>query len=347
MSDPMSDPMSYLSGIGGVLSSIFPFIGDKSRQQYNYQVMLNKQQQEYARENREAELYNQYRYQYNLPSLQKEGLRSAGYSVAGVENGSVSSANTPGTASPSAGAAPSGAADVTAALGVANMIQNLSLVKAQTEKTQAEAHGQIIKNDVDSDSAIFDKIHRRSIATLSSLQSNNYFLYGGKREEAEAELSSIRKDIAACEYLFKKPELQLDYLTQKQTLDNLRESLELMKKEGFKVTAELDQVKALTRSVESQIRQTDEVTEGVKIDNEFKRRTLDDRVDITRNQKVRAILDSYPRSVREAGYALLLNPELYPSLIKDMSPDEIRDLQELNKKLLDVNDLGELISPWK
>lgn len=196
----MSDPLATLTAMGHIVSGVGSLFINHSREQYNYQRLLNAQQQQYARENREAELRNQYQYQFNLPSLNKAALQAAGLSVSGLENGHVSSVSTPTTAAPSPGAAPTGAADVQFQLGVANLLQNVKLLDAQARKTNADAKATEIQNDVNSSSVEWDKLLRQSQAISNSVNALTSLKYGDRKAQAETITSEIESQLKNFEF---------------------------------------------------------------------------------------------------------------------------------------------------
>lgn len=334
----MANPLAALGSVGSLMSGAASLMNNKSQEQYRYQTMLNRQQQAYARENRQAELSNQYQYQFNLPLLNKKGMQAAGYSLAGIESGSVSSASTPGTASPSAGAAPTGAADVTAQLGVANLLQNLSLVQAQTEKTKEEAKGQRIQNNVDEASVDWDKSLRQSEAMIRRVDALNAEKYGERKASAEVLLTEIETWIKDNEYYLGGSLTQANLDIAKQTLLNLKETCKLLEKQGFQVDKQMSLIDANIRSLDAGTAKTKAETTGISLDNDYKRQTLDARVAMTKSQEVRALLDSYPKTVREAAYSIMLNPELYPYVIEGLSADELKQLRKLNEDGLKIKD---------
>lgn len=266
----MANPLAALGSVGSLMSGASSLMNNKSQEQYRYQTMLNRQQQAYARENRQAELSNQYQYQFNLPLLNKKGMQAAGYSLAGIESGSVSSASTPGTASPSAGAAPTGAADVTAQLGVANLLQQTALVHAQTEKTKEEARGQRIQNNVDEASVDWDKSLRQSEAMIRRVDALNAEKYGERKASAEVLLTEIETWIKDNEYYLGGALTEANLDIAKQTLLNLKETCTLLKKQGFQVDKQMSLIDANIRSLDAGTAKTKAETTGISLDNRSK-----------------------------------------------------------------------------
>lgn len=332
------------SAAGSVLAGVSSLFSDNSKDQFRYQVQLNRMQQQYARENRAAEFANQYQYQYNLPLLNKVGLQAAGYSTANVADGNVSAVNTPGTASPSAGAAPTGAADVQAKLGVANLLQQLSLVQAQTEKTKEEAEGQRIQNDVNSRSSDWTVMLNESQARSAKIKALTDEKYGDRKEHAATVTAEIEAQLKQYEFETGTQLTNLQIDAARKNLDILDIQADNLKKAGAISDITYQKIKQDIAESRARVSNLNADTEGKRIDNKFNRDTFDTRVKALQHQEVRDLLDSYPKTVREAAYSLLLNPELYPTLTKNMSKEDLQSLQELNRKLLDINDAIGLIT---
>lgn len=350
----MSNPLDYLSNIGSMVSGVASLFKNHSREQYNYQRLLNAQQQQYARENREAELFNQYQYQFNLPSLNKAALQAAGLSVSGLENGHVSSVSTPNTAAPSSGAAPTGVGDIQAQLGVANLLQNVKLLDAQARKTNADAIATEIQNDINSSSSDWDKLLRQSQAISNSVNALNSLKFGERKAQAETITAEIETQLKNFEFTDGTKLTLKQIETAEQTLNVLSENLTNLKKQGVildktseKISQEIEESRARVRNINASTLKTKAETKGINLQNNYTESTLQDRINITQNQRVRSLLDSYPKTLREASYALILNPELYPIITRNMSEKELQELQNINKKLLDFNDISSLLSPWK
>lgn len=335
----MSGPLDFISGVGSALSGVSSLFSDKSREQYQYQLSLNRQQQQFARENREAEFANQYQYQYNLPLLNKAGLQAAGYSTANVDDGNVSAVNTPGTASPSAGSAPTGAADVQAQLGVANLLQQLSLVQAQAEKTKQEAEGQRIQNDISSNSADWTVMLNESQARSAKIKALNDEKYGDRKEHAATVTAEIEAQLKQYDFETGTQLTNLQIDAARKNLDILDIQADNLKKAGAISDITYQKIKQDIVESRARVSNLNADTEGKRIDNKFNRDTFDTRVKSLQHKEVRDLIDSYPKTVREAAYSLLLNPELYPILTKDMSKEDLQSLQELNRKLIDISDV--------
>lgn len=333
----MADPLKTLSGLISVGTGVSSLLSNKSRDQYRYQLSLNRQQQQFARENRAAELRNQYQYQYNLPLLNKAGLQAAGFSVAGVEDGNVSAVNTPGTASPSAGSAPTGAADVQAQLGVANLLQQLSLVQAQTEKTKQEAEGQRIQNDINSKSADWTVMLNESKARSSKIQAIVDEKYGDRKEHAATVTAEIEAQLKQYDFETGTQLTNLQIDAARKNLDILDIQADNLKKAGAISDITYQKIKQDIAESRARVSNLDADTEGKRIDNKFNRDSFDTRLQSLQHKEVRALLDSYPKTIREAAYSILLNPELYPYVTSKMSKEEIEEMRELNKNLLDLD----------
>lgn len=325
------------SAAGSVLTGVSSLFSDNSRDQYRYQVQLNRMQQQYARENRQAEFANQYQYQYNLPLLNKAGLQAAGYSTANVADGNVSAVNTPGTASPSAGAAPTGAADVQAKLGVANLLQQLSLVQAQTEKTKEEAEGQRIQNDVNSRSSDWTVMLNESQARSAKIKALTDEKYVDRKEHAATVTAEIEAQLKQYEFETGTQLTNLQIDAARKNLDILDIQADNLKKAGAISDITYQKIKQDIAESRARVSNLNADTEGKRIDNKFNRDTFDTRVRALQHQEVRDLLDSYPKTIREAAYSLLLNPELYPYVTSKMSKDEIEEMRNLNKDLLDLD----------
>lgn len=302
----MSNPLAALGSVGSLISGAASLINNKSQEQYRYQTMLNRQQQAYARENRQAELSNQYQYQFNLPLLNKKGMQASGYSLAGIESGSVSSASTPGTASPSAGAAPTGATDVQAQLGVANLLQQLSLVKAQTENVQEEARGKKIKNDVDEASMDSDKLLRQSQSIVAKVEASNAVRYGGRKAQAETIVAEIETQLKDMEFTNGQALGAIQIRQLNLVCDNLLESLEYLKKQERIADATYDKLRqdiresrarinninATTENVKAETDKVKAETEGINLDNDSK------SIDVEAKQKNKdTYIDNYGKSL--------------------------------------------------
>lgn len=325
------------SAAGSVLTGVSSLFSDNSKDQFRYQVQLNRMQQQYARENRAAEFNNQYQYQYNLPLLNKAGLQAAGYSTANVADGNVSAVNTPGTASPSAGAAPTGAADVQAKLGVANLLQQLSLVQAQTEKTKEEAKGQRIQNDVNSRSSDWTVMLNESQARSAKIKALTDEKYGDRKEHAATVTAEIEAQLKQYEFETGTQLTNLQIDAARKNLDILDIQADNLKKAGAISDITYQKIKQDIAESRARVSNLNADTEGKRIDNKFNRDTFDTRVKALQHQEVRDLLDSYPKTIREAAYSLLLNPELYPYVTSKMSKDEIEEMRNLNKDLLDLD----------
>lgn len=325
------------SAAGSVLTGVSSLFSNNSRDQFRYQVQLNRMQQQYARENRAAEFNNQYQYQYNLPLLNKAGLQAAGYSTANVADGNVSAVNTPGTASPSAGAAPTGAADVQAKLGVANLLQQLSLVQAQTEKTKEEAKGQRIQNDVNSRSSDWTVMLNESQARSAKIKALTDEKYGDRKEHAATVTAEIEAQLKQYEFETGTQLTNLQIDAARKNLDILDIQADNLKKAGAISDITYKKIKQDIAESRARVSNLNADTEGKRIDNKFNRDTFDTRVKALQHQEVRDLLDSYPKTIREAAYSLLLNPELYPYVTSKMSKEEIEEMRKLNKDLLDLD----------
>lgn len=333
----MADPLKTLSGLISVGTGVSSLLSNKSRDQYRYQLSLNRQQQQFARENRAAELRNQYQYQYNLPLLNKAGLQAAGFSVAGVEDGNVSAVNTPGTASPSAGSAPTGAADVQAQLGVANLLQQLSLVRAQTKKTEQEAEGQRIQNDISSKSADWTVMLNESQARSAKIKALNDEKYGDRKEHAATVTAEIEAQLKQYEFETGTQLTNLQIDAARKNLDILDIQADNLKKAGAISDITYQKIKQDIAESRARVSNLDADTEGKRIDNKFNRDSFDTRLQSLQHKEVRDLLDSYPKTIREAAYSILLNPELYPYVTSKMSKEEIEEMRKLNKDLLDLD----------
>lgn len=185
----VADVGSLISPIGGIASAVKGVgnllgIGGKSDEelmreqaklQYEYQTKLNEQQQEYARENAETEYNRQRELTSDQFSLEKQGKRAAGMSVAfGEGSSSVGAATVPSIASPYAGsaglAAPNIATDrqykqMESAIGLGSMLSTV-------QKQSAEVKGIELDNEL----------------KLGSLKSNLSILRS-KADSAEAKAS--------------------------------------------------------------------------------------------------------------------------------------------------------------
>lgn len=264
----MADPLKTLSGLISVGTGVSSLLSNNSRDQYRYQLSLNRQQQQFARENRAAELRNQYQYQYNLPLLNKAGLQAAGFSVAGVEDGNVSAANTPGTASPSAGSAPTGAADVQAKLGVANLLQQLSLVQAQTEKTRQEAEGQKIQNDINSKSADWTVMLNESQARSAKIKALTDEKYGDRKEHAATVTAEIEAQLKQYEFETGTQLTNLQIDAARKNLDILDIQADNLKKAGAISDITYQKIKQDIAESRARVSNLDVDTEGKRLFND-------------------------------------------------------------------------------
>lgn len=338
----MADPLKTLSGLVSVGTGVSSLLSNKSREQYRYQLSLNRQQQQFARENRAAELRNQYQYQYNLPLLNKAGLQAAGFSVAGVEDGNVSAANTPGTASPSAGAAPTGVADVQAKLGVANLLQQLSLVQAQTEKTKQEAEGQRIENDINSKSADWTVMLNESKARSAKIKALTDEKYGDRKEHAATVTAEIEAQLKQYEFETGTQLTNLQIDAARKNLDILDIQADNLKKAGAISDITYQKIKQDIAESRARVSNLDADTEGKRIDNKFNRVTFDTRVKIEQMKDVQAAISALPRDFQTIASLAILRPDLVESA--NLSDAERAKLADFLKNILTFNTVKNLVT---
>lgn len=338
----MADPLKTLSGLVSVGTGVSSLLSNKSRDQYRYQLSLNRQQQQFARENRAAELRNQYQYQYNLPLLNKAGLQAAGFSVAGVEDGNVSAANTPGTASPSAGAAPTGSADVQAQLGVANLLQQLSLVQAQTEKTKQEAEGQRIQNDINSKSADWTVMLNESQARSAKIKALTDEEYGDRKEHAATVTAEIEAQLKQYEFETGTQLTNLQIDAARKNLDILDIQADNLKKAGAISVITYQKIKQDIAESRARVSNINADTEGKRIDNKFNRVTFDTRVKIEQMKDVQAAISALPRDFQTIASLAILRPDLVESA--NLSDAERAKLADFLEKILAFNTVKNLVT---
>lgn len=338
----MADPLKTLSGLISVGTGVSSLLSNKSRDQYRYQLSLNRQQQQFARENRAAELRNQYQYQYNLPLLNKAGLQAAGFSVAGVEDGNVSAVNTPGTASPSAGSAPTGAADVQAKLGVANLLQQLSLVQAQTEKTKQEAEGQKIQNDINSKSADWTVMLNESQARSAKIKALTDEKYGDRKEHAATVTAEIEAQLKQYEFETGTQLTNLQIDAARKNLDILDIQADNLKKAGAISDITYQKIKQDIEESRARVSNLNADTEGKRIDNEFNRVTFDTRVKIEQMKDVQSAISALPRDFQTIASLAILRPDLVESA--NLSDAERAKLADFLKKILTFNTVKNLVT---
>lgn len=330
------------SAAGSVLTGVSSLFSDNSKDQYRYQVQLNRMQQQYARENRQAEFANQYQYQYNLPLLNKAGLQAAGYSTANVSDGNVSAVNTPGTASPSAGAAPTGAADVQAKLGVANLLQQLSLVQAQTEKTKEEAEGQRIQNDVNLRSSDWTVMLNESQARSAKIKALTDEKYGDRKEHAATVTAEIEAQLKQYEFETGTQLTNLQIDAARKNLDILDIQADNLKKAGAISDITYKKIKQDIAESRARVSNLNADTEGKRIDNKFNRVTFDTRVKIEQMKDVQAAISALPRDFQTIASLAILRPDLVESA--NLSDAERAKLADFLKNILTINTVKNLVT---
>lgn len=330
------------SAAGSVLSGVSSLFSDNSKDQFRYQVQLNRMQQQYARENRQAEFANQYQYQYNLPLLNKAGLQAAGYSTANVSDGNVSAVNTPGTASPSAGAAPTGAADVQSKLGVANLLQQLSLVQAQTEKTKEEAEGQRIQNDVNLRSSDWTVMLNESQARSAKIKALTDEKYGDRKEHAATVTAEIEAQLKQYEFETGTQLTNLQIDAARKNLDILDIQADNLKKAGAISDITYQKIKQDIVESRARVSNLNADTEGKRIDNKFNRVTFDTRVKIEQMKDVQAAISALPRDFQTIASLAILRPDLVESA--NLSDAERAKLADFLKNILTINTVKNLVT---
>lgn len=181
-----SKALGIASGVGSLLGIGSSSSAKSAKRQYEYQRLLNEQQQEFARENAETEYNRQRELTVDNYSLQKQGIAQAGYNAALLGGTSTpATQQAPNIAAPSAGSAVEGHSDVGVAPSVLSLLASaysslesgssvakktpseVKNIDANTEKTKADTAGQLLKNEVaestidvaiDTAFAEFDKI---------------------------------------------------------------------------------------------------------------------------------------------------------------------------------------------
>ena len=159
--------LGIASGVSSILGIGSTSASASSKRQYEYQRLLNEQQQQFARENALQEYLRQRELTVDNYALQKQGLEKAGYNGALLGGASTpATQRAPSIASPSAGSAVPGSSDVGVAPSVLSLLSSayaslqqgkatsqktpseVKNIEADTAKKQTETAGQQIANSI-------------------------------------------------------------------------------------------------------------------------------------------------------------------------------------------------------
>lgn len=162
-----SKALGIASGVGSLLGIGSSSSAKSAKRQYEYQRLLNEQQQEFARENALTEYNRQRELTVDNYSLQKQGIQEAGYNAALLGGTSTpATQQAPNIAAPSAGSAVEGHSDVGVAPSVLSLLSSayaslqqgkstaektpheIAKTDAETEKTKTETAGNQIANQI-------------------------------------------------------------------------------------------------------------------------------------------------------------------------------------------------------
>lgn len=163
---PIGKIGSAISGLGAIKDGVSSLFGSNSAdkladKQYRYQMLLNQQQNEYAKQNALLDYQRQRELTRDNAVLQQEGKINAGINPA-TSDGTVSSASSVNsTASPSAGSAPSidVAALTNSSTQRAQMFNALLSNTADIERIEEDTRGKRIQNDLD-ELSFYDKLDK-------------------------------------------------------------------------------------------------------------------------------------------------------------------------------------------
>ena len=235
----VADVGSLISPIGGIASAVKGVgnllgIGGKSDEelmreqaklQYEYQTKLNEQQQEYARENAETEYNRQRELTSDQFSLEKQGKRAAGMSVAfGEGSSSVGAATVPSIASPYAGsaglAAPNIATDrqykqMESAIGLGSMLSNVQKQSAEIKGIELDNNLKLgsLKSNLSILRSKADSAEAK--ASIDKIQAKIDSLYAVEN----ASYDNIMKEVASS---FAKEQATADLQYTIQSIENLK-----------------------------------------------------------------------------------------------------------------------------
>ena len=163
---PIGQIGSAISGLGAIKDGVSSLFGSNSadnlaHKQYRYQMLLNQQQNEYAKQNALLDYQRQRELTRDNAVLQQEGKINAGINPA-TSDGTVASASSVNpTAAPSAGSAPTidVAALTNSSTQRAQMFNALISNSVDIERIKEDTRGKRIQNDLD-ELAFDDKLDK-------------------------------------------------------------------------------------------------------------------------------------------------------------------------------------------
>lgn len=162
---------SAISGIGAVKDGISSLFGGETSdskqakklaaQQYQYQMQLNQQQNEFAKQNSLLDYQRQRELTRDNAALQQEGKIQAGINPATSDGTTAAAASVNSTAAPSAGSAPTiDVASLTnSSTQRAQMFNALLSNSVELERVKEDTRGKRIQNDLD-ELAFDDKLDK-------------------------------------------------------------------------------------------------------------------------------------------------------------------------------------------
>ena len=328
--------------------------------QYEYQTKLNEQQQGYARENAQTEYERQRQMARDQYSLNKQGMQDAGLSVVG-DAFRASSPSVPSISSPNAGSVGMPQLDAGLQYKQMDSLINVASLLSNIQKQSKEIEGIELDNKLKAGSLLpqLSKLKSESKsaeyrATIDKWES----IIKERFSEKDAEFDNIIKGVTAD---FAKKKAIVDYQQSLQILRNLQQTykkgtleykqlqtnIKTMEEEYKQLVvsgsyqpamlqADLENKRADTSNkiadttlkgyqgglVQAQTEKTRYDTVGVKQQNEFWEKTKSLREDILFNERKSSILRSYPESIQQIVFTGLFNPDAFPELWSDSTPEE-------------------------
>lgn len=356
--------MGLLAGIAGTAVSgvLGGLIGrNAANQEFKHQKALMALQQKYAREN--AETANQYARQNAMDAaiLEKAGKQQAGINTAFGQNGSVASVGQGAMAGSPTAPGPIGIGSSTAALtgAISNSIPIISQALLQNEQAKKVA-SERQQVDIDNITRASENVARvqkygsetaknNAETTLTELQTQfkrdtydsdvNIANANATIQQANADtqynirvaqiddlIASAYKDIASG---------KLSY----QEIQNKKEEIKNLRKERDKMQSEIDYNKARTEN-------TQEQTEGYKLNNEYLNKTMQDRINQQSYETLIKKVESLPKSYRD----VVMRSYQWQVMVyklehnQQLSEQEIKNLDELLR--LDYYDPNKNAALW-
>lgn len=327
-----------------------------NKKMMNYQNKLNQENATLAYQ-RQRELTE------DSALLNKRGFAKAGINTAFGQNGNVTTASSPispnvglGSASPSTNGLGSltGMSDnIIKAEQSNNISADTKLKESQAENQDINNSTQALRNVAEIDKMIADTKDAEERARLQGLRNDLLAKYGDRQEKAitgklenEEGISSEQLYQEQTKSAYLPAQLMNDVNEGLQRIANSISEGELTKEKIKEVKETINVLRSTVGKINAETENVQENTKGLKSDNDYKKRTLEDRINEQHYRTVISKIASLPHSYRD----IISRSHQWSVIVdklennKQLSKQEIENLDEFLK--LDSYDPNKNAALW-